>query len=80
MTTLTVQNFVQLCVGPDGKLVHFIELVEYNTGHRPVSDMWAQRLDESSEIQRVNVRWCERHVPLNDERTDRITCILAGWI
>lgn len=76
-TVLPVQNLMNLRVGPNSKLVHVIKLVEYETSHRPVSDMWAQRLDESGQRQRVNVRWGERHGSLDDKRTYRITCILA---
>lgn len=47
-TVLPVQNLMNLRVGPNSKLVNVIKLVEYETSHRPVSDVWAYRLDESS--------------------------------
>lgn len=79
-TVLSVQNLVNLCAWPNGELVHVIELVEYETSHRPVSDMWAQRLDESSEIQRINVRWCECYISFDNERTNGITCVFTTQV
>jgi len=68
---------VKLYVWPNSKLVSVIKLVEYETSHRPVPDVWAQRLYETSEIQRVNVGWRERHLPLDYEWLDGVAFILT---
>lgn len=48
---------MNLRVGPHDELVDFIKLFEYETNYVTISDVRTDRLHESVEVQRFNVRW-----------------------